>query len=181
MDFGPLYDLEFLTPISFRESNSQRLCEGYYPAELEEVTKNNVEIEWVFRLLVGDQRRLTVCTDSDLSVESEGWEAAASLLGRFPEDEEINLSDLIGHNCLLEVSEEIFGSPKVAVLDLNSALHHIQTKQQIEQMLEKHDPFSMTPEKAKQQNEDLNRRLKKTRSRSKSSKRLPLSQRLRLQ
>lgn len=179
MDFGPSYNLEFLTPFSYQDSDDNRLREGYYPAELEDVTKNNVEIEWYFRLLVGDRRNLIVYTDSDLSVESEAFETAASLLGRFPEDEEIDVSDLIGHNCLLEVSEELFGDPKVAMLDLNSALHHIQTKQQIEQMLEKHDPFSMTPEEAKKQKEQLNRRLKKTKSRSKSSKRPPLSQRLR--
>lgn len=179
MDFGPLYHLELLTPFSYQDSDDNRLREGYYPAELEDVVKNNVEIEWVFRLLVRDQRNLMVYTDADLSVEGEGWEAAASLLGRFPEDEEINLSDLVGHSCILDIEEELWGDPKVEILDLNSALDHIQTKQQVERMLEKRNPFTITPEEAKQQNEDLNRKLKKTRSRSKSSKRLPLSQRLR--
>lgn len=178
MDFGSLFNLNLLAPSSYQDSDSDRLREGWYPAQCISIVPTEIEIEFSFQLLVGEGRELQAYTDNDLTLDSQAWEWAEAILGRsLEEDEKIDLESLNGHSCLVEVSEELFGDPRCEVVDLHLSQHHIQMAQQMEQMLHHHDPLDMTPEKAAQQNEQLNRRLQKTRNRAKSSKRPPLSKR----
>lgn len=178
MDFGPLFNLDLLAPSSYQDSDSDRLNSGWYPAQCISTVQTEAEIEWSFRLLVGEGRELQAYTDKDLTLDSEAWEWAQALLGRsLEEDEEIDLEALMGHSCLIEVEEELFRDPRCEIVDLHLSQYHISQAQWMERMLRHHDPLDMTPEKAARQNEELNGRLQKTRNRSRSSAEIPLSQR----